>query len=323
MDNGNLYLWIGFGAVVLILLALDLGVFHRKAHAVSTREAAIWTVIWIALALIFNLAILAINGSQPALEYLAGYLIEKSLSVDNIFVFVVVFSSFCVLPKYQHKLLFWGILGALIMRGIFIAGGSVLMERFSWITYIFGAFLVYTGIKIGTNKSEAQHHPENNPIVRLAKRFLPVASDSHDGRFFIRKAGKLLITPLFLALLTVEFTDLVFALDSIPAIFAITTDPFIIFTSNIFAILGLRSLYFLLSGVIGRFYYLHTSLAIILVFVGVKMLIAHFYKLPIAISLSVIVFTLLAGVVASLIRDRRQKGKTEPLENPACVLDKD
>lgn len=323
MDTGNLYLWIGFGVVVLILLALDLGVFHRKAHAVGTKEAAIWTAVWIALALLFNLAILFIKGPQPALEYLTGYLIEKSLSVDNIFVFVVVFSSFCVLPKYQHKLLFWGILGALIMRGIFIAGGSLLMERFSWIAYVFGAFLIYTGIKIGTKKSESQHHPENNPIVRFARRFLPMASDSQDGRFFIKKAGKLMITPLFLALLTVEFTDLVFALDSIPAIFAITTDPFIIFTSNIFAILGLRSLYFLLAGVMGRFYYLHASLAIILTFVGVKMLISHFYKLPIAVSLSVIVLVLATGVVASIVRDRRMKGKTESLENPACVIDED
>ena len=314
------YLWIGFGLTVITLLALDLGVFHRKAHAVGFREAGIWTVVWIALSLLFNLAILIWQGPKPALEYLTGYLIEKSLSIDNIFVFVLVFNTFCVAPKYQHKLLFWGIIGAVIMRGIFIAGGSVLMERFSWIPYIFGAFLIYTGIKIGTKKGETQHHPENNPVVRLAKRFLPVSSDAGVGSFFQNKAGKFLVTPLFLALLTVEFTDLVFALDSIPAIFAVTTDIFIIFTSNIFAILGLRSLYFLLSGAIGRFYYLHISLAVILTFVGLKMLIAHFFKIPVIISLVIIMLVLIAGVVASLIRGQRLKNK-EDYDNPACKLE--
>jgi tellurite resistance protein TerC len=308
MDFINIYLWIGFGAIILTLLVLDLGVFHRKAHAISTKEAAIWTAVWISVSLLFNLVIYIWKGPQPALEFLTGYLIEKSLSVDNIFVFVVVFGSFCVSPAHQHRVLFWGIIGALIMRGVLIAGGAVLMERFFWIVYIFGAFLVFTGIKIGIKKV-SEPHPEKNPVVRLARRFLPMAADSGSGNFFVKQAGKWLITPLFLVLLTVETTDLVFALDSIPAIFAITTDPFIIFTSNIFAILGLRSLYFLLAGAVGKFHYLQASLAVILTFVGTKMLIAHFVKIPITVSLLVIVSVLAAGIVASLIRAKRMKPK--------------
>ena len=305
MDT-NIYLWVGFSAVILTLLVLDLGVFHRKSHAVGTREAAIWTVVWVFCALLFNLAIYFWQGRQPALEYLTGYLIEKSLSVDNLFVFVMVFASFSVAPAQQHRVLFWGIVGALVMRGLLIAGGAVLMERFVWIAYIFGAFLVYTGIKIGIKK-ESDPHPEKNPVVRLARRFLPMSTHAKDGAFTVREGGKLLLTPLFLVLVTVETTDLVFALDSIPAIFAVTTDPFIVFTSNIFAILGLRSLYFLLAGAVGKFFYLKTSLAIILVFVGLKMLLAHFFKVPTALSLAVIVGVLISGIVASLIRERRLK----------------
>jgi tellurite resistance protein TerC len=306
MDINNIYLWAGFGAIILTLLVLDLGVFHRKSHSVSTKEAAIWTGVWVSLALLFNLAIYYWKGSETALEYLTGYLIEYSLSVDNLFVFVVIFGAFCVKPDQRHLVLFWGILGALIMRGLLIASGSILIDRFFWIAYIFGAFLIFTGIKLGIKK-ESNPHPEKNLVVRLGRRFLPMATDVDNGSFVVRRAGKLLITPLFLVLLTVETTDLVFALDSIPAIFAITTDPFVIFTSNIFAILGLRSLYFLLAKAVGKFHYLQTSLAIILSFVGTKMLIAHWFKMPVGISLSIIVTVLVVGVVASLLRERSMK----------------
>jgi tellurite resistance protein TerC len=306
MDINNLYLWIGFGFIVLILLVLDLGVFHRKAHAVSAREAAVWTAVWISVALLFNLAVYFYLGPRPALEYLTGYLIEKSLSVDNLFVFVVLFTSFGVAPAYQHRVLFWGILGALIMRGVLIAAGAVLMERFFWIAYLFGAFLIFTGFKIGIKK-ETRPHAENNPLVRLARRFLPVAAECGDGRLFTKKEGKWLITPLFLVLVTVETTDLVFALDSIPAIFAVTTDAFIVFTSNIFAILGLRSLYFLLARAVDKFYYLQPALAVILVFVGAKMVVSHYFELPVAISLSVVIGVLLSGMAASWIREKSRR----------------
>ena len=305
----NIYLWAGFGAVILTLMVLDLGVFHRKSHAVSTKEAAIWVGVWVTLALLFNLAIYYWKGPETALEYLTGYLIEYSLSVDNLFVFVLIFSSFCVPSNQQHRVLFWGILGAVIMRGILIVCGAALMERFFWVVYIFGAFLVFTGIKIGVKK-ESKPDPEKNPIVRLARRVLPMACDAKEGTFFEKQSGKLLMTPLFLVLVSVETTDLIFALDSIPAIFGITTDPFVIFTSNIFAILGLRSLYFLLSGVVNKFYYLQASLAVILVFVGIKMLIGHFVHIPVSISLSVVVFVLVAGVITSIIREKRLRRKS-------------
>jgi tellurite resistance protein TerC len=307
MENPNIYLWVGFGAVIAILLILDLGVFHRKGHPVSIKEAASWTAVWIAVALLFNLAIFYWKGSEAALQYLTGYLIEKSLSVDNLFVFVMIFGAFCVAPSHQHRVLFWGIIGALIMRGLLIAGGSILLERFFWIIYIFGAFLVFTGIKLFIKK-ESQVHPEKNPLVRLACRFLPMAPDADNGKFTVRRAGKILLTPLFLVLLTVETTDLVFALDSIPAIFAITTDPLLVFTSNIFAILGLRSLYFLLSGAVSKFCYLQTSLAFILTFVGIKMLIGHYYEIPNAVSLLVVVLVLTTGIIASLIKKRKIRG---------------
>jgi tellurite resistance protein TerC len=304
METNNIYLWIGFGAIILVLLVLDLGVIHRKSHSVTIKEAAIWTGVWVSLALLFNLAIYLWKGPQTGLEYLTGYLIEYSLSIDNLFVFVVISGSFCVKPEQQHRVLFWGIIGALVMRGILIATGSVLMERFFWIAYIFGAFLIFTGIKLAVKK-ESIPHPEKNPLVRLAKRFLPMTTEAKDGSFIVRQSGKLLITQLFLVLITVETTDLVFALDSIPAIFAITTDPFVIYTSNIFAILGLRSLYFLLAGAVVKFYYLQASLAVILSFVGVKMLIGHWFKMPIVISLAVIVTVLVIGIITSLLRGKR------------------
>jgi tellurite resistance protein TerC len=310
MDFNNVYLWIGFGVIVTVLLALDLGVFHRKSHAVNTREAAIWVGVWVTLALIFNLAIYIWHGPETALEYFTGYIIEYSLSIDNLFVFVIIFGSFCVNPAQQHRVLFWGILGALIMRGIMIATGAALIERFFWIIYIFGAFLIFTGIKMGVKK-ETDPHPDKNPIVRLARRFLPMETDDHDGKFFVKSGGKLFITPLFLVLLTVETTDLVFALDSIPAIFAITTNTFVIYTSNIFAILGLRSLYFLLAGMVTKFYYLQTSLAVILTYVGIKMIISHFYKISTVASLVFIVAALTTGIIFSLVRDKRIKLKIE------------
>jgi tellurite resistance protein TerC len=310
---------VGFITVVLGLLALDLGVFHRKAHAVSTKEAASWTVVWITLALLFNGAIYlfwhvmmpgsASTNGQAALEFLTGYLIEYSLSVDNIFVFVLIFSYFRVPAAYQHRVLFWGIMGALVMRGILILVGAALIEQFHWVIYIFGAFLIFTGIRMAFHKDE-EIHPDDNPLIKLARRVIPVTSSYEGQRFFVRHAGKLMATPLFLVLLLAESTDLIFALDSIPAIFAVTLDPFIVFTSNACAILGLRSLYFLLAGVVDKFHYLKLGLATILTFVGVKMVLADIFHIPIAASLLVIVSILVVAIVASLIRTRRLQRQT-------------
>jgi tellurite resistance protein TerC len=296
--------WLAFNLFVLGMLALDLGVFHRKAHEVSLREAGVWSAVWIALALAFNFAIYLWKGKEPALQFLAGYLIEKSLSVDNIFVFVLIFGYFAVPAVYQHRVLFWGILGALLMRGAFIAAGAALLANFHWIIYIFGAFLVVTGVKMALVRSEGIH-PERNPLVRLTRRLIPVTADYHGQSFFVRQGGRLVATPLLLVLLLVESTDLVFAVDSIPAIFAITSDPFIVYTSNVFAILGLRSLYFLLAGVVEKFYYLKLGLSVVLAFVGVKMLLTDIAKIPIALSLAVIAAVIAVAIVASLLRIRR------------------
>ncbi len=298
------WLWVGFIAFVLAMLAVDLGIFNRKTHAISMKEAGIWTAVWIGLALAFNVVLYFWQGTEPALQFLTGYLIEKALSVDNLFVFALIFALFAVPARYQHRVLFWGVLGALIMRGAFIAAGAALLHNFHWIIYVFGAFLVYTGIKLAFHK-ETSIEPERNPAVRLFRRFFPITDRYHGERFFVRQAGKLLATPLVLVLVVVESTDLVFAVDSIPAIFAVTSDPFLVYTSNVFAILGLRSLYFLLAGALDKFYYLKTALAFILSFVGVKMLISEWVKIPIALSLAVILGLLLAAVVASLIRSRR------------------
>ncbi|MBM3332951.1 TerC family protein [candidate division WOR-3 bacterium] len=303
MDQG-IGAWIVFNALVLGLLALDLGVFHRKAHSVSTKEAAIWSAAWIGLALLFNLGIYFWKGPRPAVEYLAGYLIEKSLSVDNIFVFIVILGTFNVPSAYQHRVLFWGVLGALVMRGAMIAAGSALLDQFHWIVYLFGSFLVFTGLRLGIQRNE-EPHPERNPLLKLARRLLPVSERYEGQRFFVREAGRLLVTPLFLVLLVVEATDLVFAVDSIPAIFAVTRDPFIVYTSNVFALLGLRSLYFLLARAVGKFYYLKMALAAILMFVGVKMVVAEFYKMPVAVSLGVVVGILTLAVAASIFRAKR------------------
>src|SRR5512145_1006247 len=275
-----IWLWIGFNLFVLAMLALDVGVFHRKSHAVSGREALIWSVVWISLSLVFNAVIYffwdrmmpasTYTNREAALAFFTGYLIEKSLSVDNIFVFILIFSFFAVPSAYQHRVLFWGILGALIMRGTLIAVGAALLHEFHWIIYIFGAFLIFTGIRMAWQHDE-NVEPDKNPVVRFFRKFMPVTENFEEDKFFIRRAGKLFATPLFLILLVVESTDLIFAVDSIPAIFAVTQEPFIVYTSNVFAILGLRALYFLLADVIHRFHYLKVGLSAVLVFVGVKM----------------------------------------------------
>ncbi len=312
--DGMIWLWIGFNIFVLLMLALDLGVFHRKAHAISIKEATIWSVVWIALAMLFNLGIFLFwdklspgstySNSQAALAFFTGYLIEKSLSVDNIFVFVLIFTFFAVPAIYQHRVLFWGIIGALLMRGALIAVGAALLKEFHWIIYVFGAFLIFTGIRMALHRNE-EMHPEQNPLVKLLRRIMPVTENYEGDHFFIRRAGKLMATPLFLVLVLVESTDLIFAVDSIPAIFAVTQETFIIYTSNVFAILGLRSLYFLLAGVIDKFYYLKLGLSVVLVFVGIKMTIVELYKIPVGLSLGVIAAILATSVIASLLRAQR------------------
>ncbi|MEI6175568.1 MAG: TerC family protein [Verrucomicrobiota bacterium] len=297
----NLWLWIGFNVFVLLMLALDLGVFHRKVHVVTFKESIAWTVVWITLALVFNLGVAHYMGNEKGLEFFTGYVIEKSLSVDNVFIFALLFSYFAVPPIYQHKVLFWGVLGALVMRAIMIFLGAALIAKFAWIIYVFGAFLILTGIKMIV-KREEEIHPERNPLVRWFKKLMPVTNDYRGDRFFVRENGVRMATPLFVVLLLVEFSDLVFAVDSIPAIFAVTKDPFIVYTSNVFAILGLRSLYFALAGVLDKFHYLKIGLGVVLSFVGVKMLLAHSaWKIDTHISLGVIVLVLAASVVASLV----------------------
>jgi tellurite resistance protein TerC len=301
------WLWIGFNLFVLLMLALDLGVFHRNTHVVTVKESLTWTAVWIVLALAFNLGVWHFSGPQKGLEFFTGYLIEKSLSVDNVFVFALLFSYFAVPAKYQHKVLFWGILGALIMRAIMIALGAALIAKFSWIIYIFGAFLILTGIKMIV-KRESEIHPERNPIVRWFKKLMPVTNEYRGEKFFVRENGVLLATPLFVVLLLVEFSDLIFAVDSIPAIFAVTTDPFIVYTSNVFAILGLRSLYFALSGIMDKFHYLKIGLGVVLAFVGVKMMLAHTaYKIDTLVSLGVISLILGTSVVWSLLKPKRNR----------------
>jgi tellurite resistance protein TerC len=301
---GTPALWIGFTLFVLAMLALDLGVFHRREHEVRPREALVWTAVWIGLALVFDAGIYLAYGSERALQFLTGYLIEKALSVDNLFVFVVIFAYFSVPARLQHRVLFWGILGALVMRAAFIFAGAALIQRFHWVLYVFGAFLVATGIKLLVHR-EGEVHPERNPVLRLFRRLVRSSPDYRGSSFLFREAGRWTATPLLMVLVTIEATDVVFAVDSIPAIFAITTDPFIVFTSNIFAILGLRSLYFAMAGMLGRFHYLKVGLGLVLAFVGAKMLLAGVFKLPIAVSLAVIALLLGGSVVASLLRPIR------------------
>jgi tellurite resistance protein TerC len=305
MDS-QVFLWVIFNVFVLGILAVDLLVLHRKAHTVSLREALAWSCVWVSLALAFGVGIYVIQGGEKALEFLTGYVIEWSLSVDNLFVFLVIFSYFSVPPIYQHRVLFWGILGALVLRALFIATGTALLANFHWMIYVFGAFLIFTGIKllfVGEEKIE----PEKNPAVRLVRRFVKITPEYQGQRFFVRKDGKLWATPLFLVLVVVETTDVIFAIDSIPAIFGITLDPFIVYTSNVFAILGLRALFFLLAGVMEMFRYLRVGLSFVLCFVGLKMLIAEFYKIPIGISLGVVGGILMISILASMLKQRQEE----------------
>jgi tellurite resistance protein TerC len=299
-----LLFWILFNLFVLAMLVLDLGVFHRRAHTVKFREALAWSVAWIALAAIFAVVIFFWHGRTPALEFVTGYVIELSLSVDNLFVFLLIFRFFQVPAIHQHKVLFWGILGALIMRAIFIAAGVTLIERFHWIIYAFGAFLVYSGIKLFF-QNEAEIHPEKNPVLRLFRRWVPVTKDYVDNKFFVRSPG-LYATPLFVVLLVVETTDLLFAVDSIPAILAITRDAFIVYTSNVFAILGLRSMYFALAGMMEMFRYLHYGLSLVLVFVGAKMLVSHYLEIPTPVALAAVAGVLAISVIASMANPRKE-----------------
>jgi tellurite resistance protein TerC len=297
----SIWFWVAFNGFVLLMLALDLGVFHRKAHEVRLREAAVWSAVWVGVALLFNGAIWLLAGRQPALEFLTGYLVEKSLAVDNIFVIALIFSYFAVPRIYQHRVLFWGILGALVMRGAFIAAGAYALERWHWIIYLFGGILLLTGVKLALRRDEG-FDPAHNPVLRLVRRLVPVSAGYHGQRFFTRENGRRMATPLLMALVMVEVTDLVFAIDSIPAIFAVTRDPFLVYTSNVMAILGLRSMYFLLAGIVHRFVYLKMGLSLVLVFVGAKMLLVDVVKVPVLVSLAVIA-TLIGGSVAlSLLR---------------------
>lgn len=292
----NNWAWIIFNAFILVMLALDLGVLHRKDKSVGFKEALIWSGAWILLALAFNVWVYFTLGRQPAIEFLTGYLVEKSLSVDNIFVFVLLFSFFKIPSQYQHRVLFWGVIGALIMRAIFIAIGAILISKFHWIIYVFGAFLVYTGYRMARHSME-NIRPEDNFLVRWFIKKGKATNEFYGNKFFVNINGKTLATPLFLCLLSVEFTDLIFAVDSIPAIFAITNDPFIVYTSNVFAILGLRSLYFALAGIINRFPYLRYGLALVLMFIGCKMLLIDIYKIPAWVSLVIIATILTLSVL--------------------------
>jgi tellurite resistance protein TerC len=308
----SFYFWIGFHVFIFIMLALDLGVFHKKSHKVPVKEAVIWTFVWITLALLFNLFIYYELGKVKALEFLTGYVIEYSLSVDNIFVFILIFSYFAVKEEYQHRVLFWGILGALIMRGTFIFAGVALINRFHWIVLIFGGFLVFTGIRMLFSKDE-EVDPEKNAIVKFFKRFLPVTHTLHGNKLFVREGFLIHATPLFLVLVVIESSDLIFAVDSIPAILAISHDRFIVYTSNIFAILGLRSLYFAIAGIMGYFRFLKVGLAFVLSFVGLKMLGSFFHlEIPILYSLAVIISILLISILASvLIKEKKNSDQPE------------
>ena len=304
MIQTNIWFWVGFVGFVLAMLSLDLGVFHRTPHEVRPKEAAIWTGVWVALAMLFAAGLFAIYGHQVGLTFLTGYVIEESLSIDNIFVIVLIFDYFRVPRICQHRVLFYGILGALIMRGLFIGLGAVLIAKFHWILYIFGAMLVITGVRMAF-RADDEFNGDDNPVVRFVRRFIPISQSFQGKHFFTVEAGQRVATPLLLVLVLVEVTDLIFAVDSIPAIFGVTQDPFIVFTSNIFAILGLRSLYFLLAAVVDRFYLLKYGLALILTFVGVKMLTERFFEIDIVLSLVIILGILVVSIVASMIWPRR------------------
>ncbi len=317
----NIWWWVGFNALVLTLLALDLGVFNRKAHAVSVKEALGWSAVWVSLAIAFGIGVGATMGRQSALEFFAGYLVEEALSVDNLFVFILIFGYFKIAPALQHRVLFWGILGALLMRGAMIGAGAILLERFHWIIYVFGGFLVITGIRMAFG-GNSDIEPEANPVIRLVRRFVPLTTKFHGEHFFVREAltpggaKRLVATPLFVVLALVETTDVVFALDSIPAVFGVTRDPFLVYTSNVFAILGLRSLYFVLAGVIGKFHLLKYGLSVVLSFVGVKMLVSEKWPIPIGVALGVVGGVLALSVALSLII--KPKAKAQPVNDGAA-----
>jgi len=295
----NVYTWIGFFVFVFAMLALDLYVFNRKLHEIKIREALIWSAMWIGLALLFNYGIYLGLGKEKAMEFLTAYVVEKSLSIDNLFVFIMIFGFFDVKAQYQHKILFWGILGALVLRALFIVAGIALISMFHWIIYVFGIFLVFTGLRIPFEKDK-KLEPDKNILVRLFKKFMPVSNNTEKGRLFIRANHKTYATPLFIALIMIEFSDLIFAVDSIPAVLAISNDTFIVYTSNVFAILGLRSLYFALAGIVSYFRYLKFGLSAILIFVGVKMCISGYYVIPTIVSLLVILGLMLISILASV-----------------------
>jgi tellurite resistance protein TerC len=297
---GTPFLWLIFNLFVLAAIALDLGVFHRRPHKMETREAVTWTLVWVGLSFAFGLAVMHFSGGQRGLEFFTGYVIEKALSVDNLFLFLVIFRAFAVDEKIQHRILEWGILGALVMRGVMIAAGAGLIERFSWVLYVFGAFLVYAGLHMLFAK-KAEMHPEENRISKFARRYLRVTKEYSGSKFFVRDGGKLFATPLFIVLLIVEITDITMAVDSIPAIFGITRDPFIVYTSNVFAILGLRAMYFLLAGVLGRLRYLTAGLSFVLAFIGAKMIVEPWVHISVEISLAVVGGILLVALAASLL----------------------
>ncbi len=306
MASNELLLFFLFNAFILAMLALDLGVFNRKAHTITLKEAVVWSVVWTVLALAFNTGVFVVAGTTKGLEFLTGYLIERALSFDNIFVFVIIFSYFGVPAQYHHKALFWGVVGALITRSIFIAAGTALIIHFEWILYIFGGILIISGWKMMMEKN-IEVHPDRNIFIRMTRRFFPVSSGYESPKFFLRKDGRLFLTPLFLVLITVETTDIVFAVDSIPAVFGVTQDPFIVYSSNVFAILGLRATYFLLAGIMDSFHYVSHGLSLVLIFIGLKMLVAGFFPISILASLIIVAVILMVAIIASIIRNRRQR----------------
>jgi tellurite resistance protein TerC len=299
--SNELLLWIIFSISVFVLLALDLGIFHRKSHEIGIKEAVIWSLIWLAVAVVFNIIVYLWHGQDTAMEFAAAYIVERSLSVDNLFVFLLIFSYFKVPAAHQYRVLFWGILAALALRAIFIITGITLIQTFHWLIYLFGAFLIYTGIKIAMKKEDDEADLSQNRVLRISKRFLPTTEAYDGGKFFSRNGGKLLVTPMFLVLLVVETSDLIFALDSVPAVLGVTLDPFVAYTSNIFAILGLRALYFALAGCMLMFRFLSGGITVILIFVGAKMLVSGLYEVPVGIALGVIVLVLTAAIGLSVL----------------------
>jgi tellurite resistance protein TerC len=320
--SNKIFLYTGFNLLVLLMLAIDLGLFHRKLREITIKEGLIWSAVWIVVALVFNVLVYYWKGSEVAVQFLAGYVIERSLSIDNIFVFLLIFTYFQVPGKFQYKILIWGIVGALVLRGVFIAAGAFLIAKFHWLLYVFGAFLVITGIRMGFGKDK-DIEPEKNPVLRLLRRFLPISTGFESGKFFVRQNGKLLGSPLLVVLVVIESTDVVFAVDSIPAIFAITLDPFIVYTSNVFAILGLRALYFAMAGLMQLFYYLRYALGIILALVGVKMLVSGFFHIPTAIALGAIGGIIGTSILMSILwGPKKEVPVAEGTESPPKTSEK-